>query len=225
MDPNDVGKELDSSIAYFKAHWASTGGEYVPFLDRYDDPNVIYFQAGMEAYRAAMRRAIKLQEVTQRTRDQLREQSCRYLATRLATLFALPQESLNVGSYNDWAEETTMGVRAIYRNAGVNDYTVGNAQKLVNVAMKFVMSSNRFRGDNLVFFYCHFPVDARIQNTIKSQLGVHLLHQNGQPRYGNSSWSKNDNWADFLDYQARVREAVLRFGYYSPMVWEATHWE
>ena len=219
----DLGRDLDASIAYFKANWSSVGGEYVPFCGKYDNLDDVYFNAGMQAYRAAMKRAIKFDGVPQNVRNELRLESCRYLAERFVVLFALTD--LDFDSYNAWAEETARHIRSIYRNRGVTDYTIGNAQKIINVALKFVMSSDIVDYHHDVFKYCHFPVDGRIQMTIRQQLRVGLLHQNGEDRYGYSSWSSNDNWEDFLDYQIRVREAVLRHGFYSPMVWEATHWE
>lgn len=220
--PEDIGKDIDESIRYFKATWSSVGGEYVPFCDKYDNLDDVYFNAGMEAYRAAMKRAIRFYGLDQRVRNQLRRESCTYLAGRFRILFEI--SNLNQASYDEWAKETTEHIREIYRNNNVNDYTIGNAQKIINVALKFVMSSNLVNYRSDVFKYCHFPVDGRIQQTIKRQLGVELLRQNGREVQDYSSWSNNDNWDDFIDYQNRVREAISEKGYYSPMVWEATHW-
>ena len=210
---DDLGKDLDNSITTFKERWGSIGGQYVPFLDKYDSLDDVYYHAGMEAYRAAMKRAIKFNGLHQRVRTNLREQSCSYLAERLRVLFAL--EELDFDKFTEWAEETATNIRAIYRNAGVNDYTYGNAQKLINVAIKFVMSSNLVDYHHQVFKYCHFPVDGIIQQIIRKAFGIRPLK---------TCWSKNDNWDDFVDYQRKVRKAVLANGYYSPMVWEATHW-
>ena len=209
----DLGRDLDESIASFKSNWSSIGGEYVPFCDKYNNLDDVYFNAGMEAYRAAMKRAIKFNGLPQRIRNNLRLESCRYLADRFRVLFST--ENLDFNSYNVWAEETTKHIRSIYRSNGVEDYTIGNAQKIINVALKFVMSSNIVDYRNDVFKYCHFPVDGIIQGVIKRAFRINPLR---------ICWSKNDNWEDFLDYQTRVREEVLREGYYSPIVWEATHW-
>jgi len=222
--PSDIGKDLETSIRYFKNTWSSVGGEYVPFCDKYDNLRDVYFNAGMEAYRAAMKRAIKFYGLSQNIRNRLRIESCRYLADRFEYLFSIA-DSLDFDSYDEWAKETTEHIREIYRSNDVTDYTIGNAQKIINVALKFVMSSNIVDYRSNVFKYCHFPVDGRIQQTIKEQLRVGLLKQHGRPVAGYSSWSSNDNWDDFIDYQNRVREAIIANGYYSPLVWEATHWE
>ena len=223
-DPNDIGKELESAISSFKANWRSTGGRslYVAFLDKYDTLEEVYYHAGDEAYRASINNRWKLFYIPQHQIDELREQSIRYLAGQFAVLFQMREMSVQI--FNQWAYETATRIRQIYRNAGVNHYNYGHAQKLINVAMKFVLSSNLVDYHNEIFKVCQFPVDGRIQNTIKSNLGVHLLKQNGVQRYGNSSWSKNDNWDDFVDYQERVRMATDQYGYYSPLIWEATHW-
>ena len=209
----DLGRDLDDSIRSFKSNWSSIGGEYVPFCDKYDNLDDVYFNAGMEAYRAAMKRAIKFNNTPQCVRSDLRIESCRYLAERFRVLFAII--GLDYDSYNDWAEETTKHIRSIYRDNGVEDYTIGNAQKLINVALKFVMSSNIVDYRHDVFKYCHFPVDGIIQGVIKRTFRINPLR---------TCWSKNDSWEEFLNYQTRVREAVLANGYYSPIVWEATHW-
>ena len=223
LDPNDLGKNLDEAVRHFKSNWSSTGGDYVPFCNKYNNLQDVYYHAGLEAYRAAMKRAITYGGgLTTRQINDLKEESCRYLQSRFAVLFAI--KNINQTLFNEWIYETATEIRRIYRDNDVSDYTYGNAQKIINVAIKFVLSSNLVDYHNEVFKVCHFPVDGRIQATIKSQLGVHLLHQNGRPVYGYSSWSKNDNWSDFIDYQARVRQATEQFGYYSPLIWEATHW-
>lgn len=224
LDPNDVGKEIESAIASFKTNWRSTGGRslYVAFLDKYGTLEEVYYHAGDEAYRASVNNRWKLFDIPQRRINELREQSIRYLAAQFAVLFQMKEMSIQI--FNEWAFKTATRIRQIYRNGGVNHYNYGHAQKLINVAMKFVLSSNLVDYHNEIFKVCQFPVDGRIQNTIKSDLGVHLLKQNGVQMYASSSWSKNDHWKDFLDYQARVREATDRYGYYSPLIWEATHW-
>lgn len=226
LDPNDIGKDLDTAIAYFKRNWTSTGPsqQWVPFCNRYRTLNEVYYHAGDEAYRASVKNRWSLfgDRIGQRERDNLREASVRYLAQRFEVLFRL--EEMNFDIFSNWEYETATHIRQIYRDGGVDLYNYGHAQKIINVALKFVLSSDLVDYHNEVFRFCHFPVDGRIQIIIKSELGVHLLKQNGVQRYADSSWSKNDNWSDFMDYQVRVREAVLRYGYYSPMVWEATHW-
>ena len=210
---DELGKELDSAINAFKSRWGSVGGQYVPFLNKYNEIEDVYYNAGMEAYRAAMKRAIKFDGLLNRIRKHLREESCEFLALQFDELFNMGKMDFDV--FTKWAKETASVIRTIYHDAGVSDYTYGNAQKLTNVALKFVLSSNLVDYRNPVFKYCHFPVDGIIQQVIKKNFGIKPLE---------TCWSKNDNWDEFVDYQQRVRKAVLDNGYYSPMVWEATHW-
>ena len=224
LDPEDVGKELESAITAFKANWRSTGASslYVAFRDRFDTLEQVYYHAGNEAYRASVKNRWKLFYITKRQINELREQSVRYLAGQFAILFQMREMSIQI--FNNWAYETATRIRQIYHDGGVNLYTYGHAQKIINVAIKFVLSSDLVDYHNEIFRVCQFPVDGRIQDIIKSELGVHLLNQNNVQMFSSSSWSKNDHWEDFLDYQARVREATDRYGYYSPLIWEATHW-
>lgn len=208
-----LGKDLDEAIKMFKSSWSSIGGEYVPFCDKYSNIDDVYYNAGMEAYRAATKRAIRFDGLAIRTRNELRKKSCEYLKKRFKILFDLKKMDFDI--FRDWAKETAKHIRDIYRNAGVNDYTYGNAQKLINVALKFVLSSNLVDCHNPVFKHCHFPVDGIIQGVIKKNFGIKRLK---------TCWSKNDNWDEFVEYQKEVRKAVLDNGYYSPLIWEATHW-
>ena len=208
-----LGKDLDEAIELFKSSWSSIGGEYVPFCDKYSDIDDVYYNAGMEAYRAAMKRAIRFNGLPNRRRTELRHESCVYLKKRFKELFKLKKMDFDI--FTNWAKITANHIRGIYRNAGVNDYTYGNAQKLINVALKFVLSSNLVDYHNPVFKHCHFPVDGIIQGVIKKNFGIKRLK---------TCWSKNDNWDEFVEYQKEVRKAVLDNGYYSPLIWEATHW-
>lgn len=225
LDPNDLGKDLDSAIEYFKTHWRSTGPnpQYVPFCDKYENIDDVYYHAGDEAYRASVKNRIPLFEgMPNRERLALRQQSIRFLAGQFVELF--DKTEMNFEIFSNWEYQVATRVREIYHEGGVRLYTYGNAQKLINVALKFVLSSNLVDYHHNVFKYCFFPIDGIIQRKLKSQLAVEFLHLNGERTYYQPSWARCDNWDDILDYQTRVRAAVLEYNYYSPMVWEATHW-
>lgn len=225
LNPNDLGKDLDSAVDYFKNHWRSTGRNplYVPFRGKYASLEEVYYHAGDKAYRASVNNRIPLFEgMANRNKALLREQSIRYLSEQFAVLFG--KEEMNFEIFSEWEYQVATRIREIYHNGGVRLYTYGNAQKLINVALKFVLSSDIVDYHHEVFKYCFFPIDGIIQRILKGQLAVDFLHLNGQRRYYQPSWARCDNWDDILEYQIRVREAVLTYGYYSPIVWEATHW-
>lgn len=226
LDDDDIGKDLDSAIIYFKNHWRSIGPnpQYVPFKDKYATIEEVYYHAGNEAYRASVSNRIPLFEgLNNRDKAALRERSVRYLASRLEELFLM--EEMNFDIFASWEKEVATYIRRMYHDAGVRLYTYGNAQKLINVALKFVLSSNIVDYHHEVFKYCFFPIDGIIQRMLKNDLAVDFLHENGKRRYYQPSWARCDNFEDILDYQRRVRTALLALGYYSPLVWEATHWE
>lgn len=225
LDPNDIGKDLIESVNYLKNQWRTTGDnpQYVAFRDKYNDIAKVYYNAGDEAYRASVRNRIPLFEgMPTKERLVLRRASITYLAEQFRTLFSM--EEMNFEIFSNWEYEVATKIRQIYHDGGVRLYTYGNAQKLINVALKFVLSSDIVDYNNSVFKYCFFPIDGIIQKKLKSNLAVDYLHLNGENVYYQPSWARCDNWADILDYQTRVREAVLRYGYYSPIIWEATHW-
>lgn len=133
--------------------------------------------------------------------------------------------NLGFSNFDKWEEEVVNYIVSMYKNANVADYTYGNGQKLVNMAIKYILSSNCIEYDHPVFKYCHIPVDGIIQNIANKNLKVDLLYQNGKKVKYYSSWSKNDCRADFLDYQKRIRYAVQKEKCYSPLIWEIKNWE
>lgn len=151
-------------------------------------------------------------------------ESFNYLNNQLNKLFH-HTPNLNFSRFDTWEQETVNHIVKIYKNGGVGDYTYGNGQKLVNMAIKFVLSSDLIDYNHDVFKYCHIPVDGIIQKIAKERLGVDLLHWNGEEKDFYSSWSKNDYRADFLDYQERIRKAIQEKGDYSPLIWEIENWK
>ena len=191
LEPNDIGKDLNASIYYFKSQWRTTGEnpQYVAFRDRYTDIREVYYNAGNEAYRASVKNRIPLFEGTPiETRWELRRESINYLSEQFSILFAM--EEMNYEIFSIWEYEVATRIRQIYHDGGVRLYTYGNAQKLINVALKFVLSSDIVDPTNAVFQYCFFPIDGIIQKKLKSNLAVDYLHLNGRSVPYQPSWAR-----------------------------------
>ncbi len=226
-DPNDIGKDLDTAVDYFRNNWRTTGNNpvYVSFGDKYDDLQKLYFNAGNEAYRASTKNYRRLQPdcLTASQWRELRNSSLKYLAEEFDKLFQ--KQSIEYSDFCSWEKEVATNIRKMYHQKGVELYTYGNAQKLINVAIKFILSSTLIDYHHDVFKNGFLPIDRTIQKILRNHLAVDYLHVCGRSTRIIPPWSRCDNWDDIVDYQNRAREAILKYGYYSPIIWESTHWE
>ena len=80
------------------------------------------------------------------------------------------------------------------------------------------------------FQYCHVPIDRYVANPIVNELGVNLPRYNGfqMPKHVpfdagkcNYSWSKINDYSDYLNCQKYIREALRKA---NPMKY-ALEWE
>lgn len=212
-------KDLQLIITEFRKNWKTRKGFLLSLGDKYTNIEDVYKEACEKAYAPSILRALKYpSNISDEDRKELRKQSLEYLKNSLNTLFNIA--NLDFSTFDNWEEEVVNYIVSMYKNANVTDYTYGNGQKLVNMAIKYVLSPNSVEYTHPVFKYCHIPVDGIIQNIASEKLKVDLLYQNGKKVKYYSSWSKNDCRADFLDYQKRIRCAVQKEKCYSPIIWE-----
>lgn len=218
-------KSLKEIIEEFRQTWRSQKKKDILSLgNKFSDEKDIYREACKKAYSPSVLRALKFKDASIADREKLKENSLNYLADRLNVLFN-HTPNLNFQIFETWEQETINYIVKIYKDVGVTDYKYGNGQKLVNMAIKYVLSSNFVDYNHPVFKYCHIPIDGIIQKIAKKKLKIDFLDQDREPKKSYSPWSKNNNRAHFLDYQYRLRKAVLKEGYYSPLIWEIKNWE
>lgn len=122
----------------------------------------------------------------------------------------LEQSPFTFDEYDEWAKRVCTKIRDIYRNAGIEDYTFGNAQKLFNMTIKYILSADNIDPNLPIFKVAHIPIDSVIMNTAKDRLSVRPMP---------SSWSQTDDIDEIISYQKRYREAL-----YTPLAWESENW-
>lgn len=116
--------------------------------------------------------------------------------------------------YDIWAGNVIEKIRDIYRNDyHFSDYTYGNAQKLFNMSVKYILSADNIDANLPIFEVAHIPVDRVIMNAAKRTLSVAPMPE---------AWSNTDDWAEILSYQRRLREALP--DHCPPLVWECQNW-
>ena len=219
-------ENLESIIETFRKNWKTTNGRFLslsgnPTIKSIDD---VYRESCRKAYSPSVLRALKYpRNISNKVKEELKKDSLNYLSICLDELFNI--DDVNFTIFDNWESEVVNYIVNMYKEKGVNDYTYGNGQKLVNMAIKYVLSSDIIQYNHPVFKYCHIPVDGIIQKIAKKNLNVEFLTKNGKELKTYSSWSKNDCRDDFLTYQDRIRNAIQKKDeYYSPLIWEIQNW-
>ena len=108
-----------------------------------------------------------------------------------------------------------------YRKSGVAELTYGQAQKWVNMTMKYlcVLTEGNFTGKyewlGRFYPYLHVPIDSIILNKIaEARFPNFNLDKN-------LSWSKIDKYEFYLEIQKNLRKSLTAM---SPMDWEFEVW-
>ncbi len=135
-----------------------------------------------------------------------------YLALEIERMFQ--KQNVTQDEYDNWVKAACKVIRKIYRDHGISDYTYGNAQKLLNMTVKYTFSADNVDPTLPIFKVAHIPVDRVIMNISKKKLGVERMPK---------SWSKTDDMAEITSYEERFRQALPE-GYF-PLLWECENWK
>jgi len=101
-------------------------------------------------------------------------------------------------SFNIWHKLTCAELRAHFRDAGFRSFTFGQAQKWVNMTLKyvFVVGEARVSGLGKALQFAHVPVD----NIVLSAWGGR-----GMPTL-DVAWSRMDDYSDYAKLQEWIRK-------------------
>lgn len=127
---------------------------------------------------------------------------------------AMKQEDANQASFDAWHEKTAKDLCAIYLSEGYMDFHIGQAQKWINMALKYVyvFGESYLPGFSKVFSYCHVPIDNIILG--KEEFRDRNLFK--------CAWSRISEYGDYLAFQLSVRQ---RFPDSSPLAVEFWVWQ
>ena len=114
-------------------------------------------------------------------------------------------------------------IRKVYTDAGIDDYTYGNAQKITSMSLKYFLSWEHACYNKNLFKEAWFPVDRIMISKIKDEYGIEWR--------GKDSWSKCDNFESFESFQQSVK-SYIDSNYIdehgeklSLLVWEIYFWD
>lgn len=116
--------------------------------------------------------------------------------------------------FNLWHCKVCGIIKDLYEDYDIK-FTYGQAQKWVNMTIKYLYILNDHTFDN-VFDFLHIPVDNYIFKAVKEKLGIN------KPK---NPWSKLDK-TEYLKYQKDIRERIEKDSNIDvpPLLWEFKNW-
>ncbi|MDO8587334.1 MAG: hypothetical protein Q7T82_09865 [Armatimonadota bacterium] len=101
-------------------------------------------------------------------------------------------------AFDDWHKNICQTLATVFRKYGYEHFFVGQAQKWINMTLKYIftMGEERVQGFAGLYGYCHVPIDNIILNA---------LMEHGFPGLP-CSWSRLDDYDLYLEHQKWVRQ-------------------
>lgn len=129
---------------------------------------------------------------------------------------------INQDKFDDWHREQCDKLIGLYKNGGYaengNDrFTHGQAQKWINMTLKyvFVFGEDRLPGYQQLYGYCHVPIDNIIIDRLKAKCS-------DVPPLEGAPWSRLEKYDTYLTFQRWVRD---RFPGSAPLAVEFFLWQ
>ncbi len=169
--------------------------DYFDFLIR------CYFGEGKDSLQLCVRRAyLDLNRTLHgfaghSSADQLREEAHQRVAQIVA---ALKQETASQKSFDSWHRKACVSIRSHYRKGGFDAFSHGQAQKWLNMTLKYVfaMGEARLAGYLPHYAFAHIPIDNVFVSAAKAIGGPDLP----------MPWSRLDDYAVYLSLQEGYRQ-------------------
>jgi len=214
-----TNEEVIEAVRKFRETWSTTGGRKLSLngsLGETDTRIAAYEKSYAASIQRALKNPLKINTHMLKEDDQFKADFVMKLAD---VLYA--DEGFD---FEQWERNLASLVRNHFREAGLSNYTYGNAQKWINLSIKYLLSSPNIDPLLPCFKMCYIPIDRIIQRKAHEQLHIDYLHVDGRRVSFLPSWGNCDNIDDIIDFENRVREATNRLGYYSPLMWEIENW-
>ena len=125
-----------------------------------------------------------------------KKRATEFLLTQLERLRSTAHVT-GAASFDAWHKGTCDGLIGCYSDAGYREFSVGQAQKWINMALKYVYVFGESKLDGFAPFYslCHIPID----NVILGKL-------ERAPTFA-CAWSRITSYDAYMGFQQWVRSA------------------
>jgi len=114
-----------------------------------------------------------------------------------AVVSALTKRAASQRSFDAWHREASTALRALYRKHGFDRFTLGQAQKWLNMTLKYVFTLGEARLPGYLphYAFAHLPID---------NVFVQAARELGGPDLP-MPWSRLDDYSVYLGLQRRYR--------------------
>ena len=104
-------------------------------------------------------------------------------------------------AFDKWHRTTCLGLIQLYKKFKYPRFYVGQAQKWVNMTLKYIftMGDSRIKGFGRVYRFCHIPIDKIVLerlNSLECEFPVFSV-----------AWSRINNYGEYLEFQKWFRNA------------------
>jgi hypothetical protein len=155
-------------------------------------------------------------------RDEIRDHAFTLLQTRLATV-GTGEEARSCAAFDRWHRSLTTDLIRSFTRSGFVGFTVGQAQKWINLSLKFAIVRRRVGlisdGDFVaVHRFAHAPVDHIFLSALKEECNKSGLDA---PLFrAGRRWSRIASYDEYLRFQQWLRDTFPR----PPLVIESKLW-
>lgn len=203
----------EQNVAAWRANWKKKKTKKLLSIVGICSEKAIIEEAVKRGYAPSVQNtALKKEKYGTRLQNP-REQGSALLVEALNDLFG--RQSIKMEDFAEWEKSLAENLRRLYKNNGIEKYTFGNAQKWINMAIKYVVSSDGMDWGNEVFKVCYLPIDITVMRKAKQEFKQKPL---------STSWSKNDNWEEIEQYQEELRKNIQKKYNCSRLWWECNIW-
>lgn len=150
--------------------------------------------------------------------ERARNDSAKFLFLQIQKLSAL------ASNYEEWHKNTCEELCKKYSEVCLNEnepfFTYGNAQKWVNMTMKYLWLLDRLP-EGLTAKSLHVPIDSFILEKLREENVDEIRRDGDTYKYKGKSWSQLDDYDVYLDIQTKIGQIA---GKTFPIEWEGPVW-
>ena len=150
--------------------------------------------------------------------ERAKNDSAEFLFSQIQKLSAL------ASNYEEWHKNTCEELCKKYSEVCLNEnepfFTYGNAQKWVNMTMKYLWLLDRLP-EGLTAKSLHVPIDSFILEKLREENVDEIRRDGDTYKYKGKSWSQLDDYDVYLDIQAKIGQIA---GKAFPIEWEGPAW-
>ena len=219
---------LNQIIEQFRRSWTIDGsaGDYQPIPNHIKDLKDIIKYAVEKAYLPSMRRAISIHSDNETPEEYKQIENSKKLARgkcemilqdELLKLFTCHNLYNTLESFLDFEKEVTEHIRRVFTEEfDISNYTYGNAQKWLTIAIKYALSSSNLSSsyDDL-FLVVAAPIDSIV---------IKRAYKMFKVKKPSTSWSNIDDFKTIKDFEISLKDKASTNGFVSPLIWEILTW-